>query len=75
MGATIGHLMQGQTLVIGPGRKCMLVDKDSPEGHDVTNMLGGSELIIKPYTPHRIVYSDMDLPSALTKARVTILLE
>lgn len=71
----LGTLLKGQTLVIGPGRKCMLVDKDSPEGHDVTNMLGGSELIIKPYTPHRIVYSDMDLPSALTKARVTILLE
>jgi hypothetical protein len=67
-----GCLTNGQTLVIGPGRKALLKDATTPEGRDVSDRLGGWPAQIEGYRLNTISYHDDDVPSPSPKLRITI---
>jgi len=48
------------------------MDQKHPDGIDVTDKLGGSALSVKAWTLNPVTYTDMDIPSASPKVRVSI---
>lgn len=66
-----GCLVKGQTLVLGPGRKAILKDSQSPEGRDVSDRLAGVPVRIGWGLNH-ITYTDENMPSPASKLRITI---
>lgn len=67
-----GCVTNGQTLVIGPGRKALLKDAASPDGRDVSDRLGGRTVGIEGYRINYVSYHDDDVPSASAKLKITI---
>jgi hypothetical protein len=67
------HAPRRPRLEIGPGLKATLFEKDAPSnGRDVTDKLGGRPLALAAYSLNRLVYDDMDPPSAAPRVRVSV---
>lgn len=70
----MGTIFPKQELLIGPGRKATLIDNRGPNPveTDVTDRLGGAELVLLGYSSNQIVFSDDDMPSVAPKVRVAV---
>ena len=67
-----GCLTNGQTLVVGPGRKALLKDPAFPEGRDVTDRLGGKGAQLSGNRLNQLTYLDDDVPSPAAKLKITL---